>query len=80
MQGKTFPVVQSHAFESSETGVGGRVGVIDALQENYIQVSSSLFLSDFSDKDFRDLDTDEELAELWFMCNMPCLCVTGLTF
>lgn len=33
MQGKTFHVVQSHAFELSETGAGGRVEVIGALQE-----------------------------------------------
>lgn len=72
--------MQSHAYEFSETGELGRVEVIGTLQENYIQVSFSLFFSGLSDKDFRDLDTDEELAELWFTCNMPCLCVTGLTF
>lgn len=49
MQGKTFHVVQSHAFEFSETGVGGRVEVIGTLQENYIQVSFSLFLSELSE-------------------------------
>lgn len=36
MQGKTFHVMQSHAFEYSETGAGGRVEVIGTLQENYI--------------------------------------------
>lgn len=62
MQGKTFHVVQSHAFEFSETGAGGRVEVIGTLRENCIQVSFSLFLSEFSDKHFRELDTREELA------------------
>lgn len=62
MQGKTFHVVQSHAFEFSETGAGGRVEVIGTLQENYLQVSFSLFLSEISDKHFRELATHEELA------------------
>lgn len=62
MQGKTFLVVQSHAFEFSETGAGGRGEVIGTLQKNCIQVSFSLFLSEFSDKRSRELNTHEKLA------------------
>lgn len=41
--------MQSHAFELNETGAGGRVEVIGALQET-IQVSFSLFSNDFLGK------------------------------